>query len=45
MIRRGFAAEKLAKDQLLLVEWGISESMGEDFWFLGSDDKKLVIFQ
>ena len=45
MIRRRFTLEKSENEELLLIEWGKFQSMGETFEILASDVEKLVIFQ
>jgi hypothetical protein len=45
MIRLFSRPENREKEQNLLIEWGKFRSMGEGFAFVGSDVKKLVIFQ
>ena len=45
VIRRRFTLEKSENEELLLIEWGKFQSMGETFEILASDVEKLVIFQ
>jgi hypothetical protein len=43
-IRRGFAPEKLKKEQILSIDWGNTQSMGGDFLFLENDAQNLLFF-